>query len=97
MLLYAWWKLLYSGILPITKDDGIGNSNGTRSITCRQKRSTHNEWVLHSCEKLGVGVAVATSGQSQKTTNLNQAYGIGTEVGVCCLVELMKQRQIKLV
>jgi predicted Zn-dependent protease len=37
--------------------------------------------VLHSCEKLGVGVAVATSGQSQKHNKL-EAYGIGTEVGV---------------
>jgi predicted Zn-dependent protease len=37
---------------------------------------------------LGVGVAVATSGQSQKHNKLGiVSYGIGTEVGVCSLVE----------
>jgi predicted Zn-dependent protease len=39
-----------------------------------------------SCEIVGVGVAVATSGQSQKAQQTwNQAYGIGTEVGVMLL------------
>jgi predicted Zn-dependent protease len=76
--------VVYSGILPITKDDaGLATVMGHEVSHALANHGAQRMSAAQLQEIVGVGVAVATSGQSQKAQQTwNQAYGIGTEVGV---------------
>jgi predicted Zn-dependent protease len=76
--------VVYSGILPITKDDaGLATVMGHEVSHALANHGAQRMSRAQLQELVGVGVAVATSGQSQQAQQTwNQAYGIGTEVGV---------------
>jgi predicted Zn-dependent protease len=76
--------VVYSGILPITKDDaGLATVMGHEVSHALANHGAQRMSAAQLQEIVGVGVAVATSGQSQKAQQTwNQAYGIGTEVGI---------------
>jgi Zn-dependent protease with chaperone function len=71
--------VIYSGILPITKDDaGLATVMGHEVSSCSN----------HGAQRMSAGqlqqvigaVSVATSGQSEQTQQIwNQAYGVGSQ------------------
>jgi Zn-dependent protease with chaperone function len=95
-LVYAWRKIvIYSGILPITKDDaGLATVMGHEvshalTITVRNVMSGQLQQLL-------VPVFLLTSGQSEKHNKYGITYGVGSQVGMMLpLVEIMKLRRIK--
>jgi predicted Zn-dependent protease len=76
--------VVYSGILPITRDDaGLATVMGHEVSHALANHGAQRMSAAQLQGIIGVGVSVATSGQSEKTQQAwNQAYGLGTEVGV---------------
>jgi predicted Zn-dependent protease len=76
--------VVYSGILPITKDDaGLATVMGHE---VSHAIANHGAQRMSAAQLQGfgaLGVAAATGGQSEKTQQIwSQAYGIGSQVGV---------------
>lgn len=76
--------VVYTGILPITKDEaGLATVMG-HEVAHALSNHGAQRMSASQVQQLGaVGVAVAASGKSPETQNiLQQAYGIGSQVGV---------------
>ena len=76
--------VVYSGILPITKDDaGLATVLGHEVSHALANHGAQRMSAAQIKEIVGAGLAVATSGKSAQTQQAwNQAYGVGSEVGV---------------
>ncbi|MFB0910465.1 MAG: M48 family metallopeptidase, partial [Flavobacterium sp.] len=76
--------VVYSGILPITKDDaGLATVMGHEVSHALANHGAQRMSAGQLQQIIGAGVSVATSGQSEQTQQIwNQAYGVGSQVGV---------------
>lgn len=76
--------VVYSGILPITKDDaGLATVLGHEVSHALANHGAQRMSVAELQQLVGVGVAAATSGQSpQKQAIFQQAYGLGSTLAV---------------
>jgi predicted Zn-dependent protease len=75
--------VVYSGILAIAKDDaGLATVMGHEVSHALANHGAQRMSAAQLQGLIGVGVSVATSGQSEKTQQTwNQAYGLGSELG----------------
>lgn len=75
--------VVYSGILPITKDDaGLATVMGHEVAHALLNHGAQRMSAAQLQQLGAVGVSVASSGQSTEMQNiLQQAYGVGSEVG----------------
>ena len=93
--------VVYSGILPITKNDaGLATVMGHEVSHALANHGAQRMSAAQLQSYGAMGVAVATGGKSAESQQLwQQAYGVTTQVGVNAylLVEVMKQKLIKLV
>jgi predicted Zn-dependent protease len=76
--------VVYSGILPITKDDaGLATVMGHEVSHALANHGAQRMSAGQLQQVIGAGVSVATSGQSEQAQQRwNQAYGVGSQVGV---------------
>ncbi|MCG9792984.1 M48 family metallopeptidase [Flavobacterium algicola] len=76
--------VVYSGILPITKNDpGLATVMGHEVSHALANHGAQRMSVSQIQEYVGMGVAVATSGKSATTQQaFNTAYGLGSQYGV---------------
>ena len=76
--------VVYSGILPVTKTDaGLATVMGHEVSHALANHGAQRMSAGQLQEIIGVGVSAATSGKSEQTQQIwNQAYGIGSQVGV---------------
>jgi predicted Zn-dependent protease len=76
--------VVYSGILPITKDEaGLATVMGHEVSHALANHGAQRMSAAQLQELGAVGVAVATSGKTEQTQAiLQQAYGLGSQVGV---------------
>ncbi|NRS88912.1 putative Zn-dependent protease [Flavobacterium sp. 7E] len=76
--------VVYSGILPITKDDaGLATVMGHEVSHALANHGAQRMGYAQLQEYIGMGVAVATSGKSESTQQaFGTAYGLGSQYGV---------------
>ena len=76
--------VVYSGILPITKDEaGLATVMGHEVAHALANHGAQRMSAAQLQQVVGVGVAVAAGGQSESTQQIiGQAYGLGSTVGV---------------
>jgi len=76
--------VIYSGILPITKNDaGLATVMGHEVAHALANHGAQRMSAGQLQQLVGVGVAAATGGKSAQTQQIwNQAYGLGSQYGI---------------